>query len=72
MSGVRIELSHDWPQARIAAAPGPAVWRATVDRWLIRLRERADMARMTVRDMRDAGITPYDVGREYAKSFWRE
>lgn len=60
----------------VAAAPrlpAPAnVWRAAAARWLARLNERADMAKMTPREMRDAGITPYDVARECGKPFWRE
>ena len=30
------------------------------------------MARMTSREMRDAGLTPYDIQRECAKPFWKD
>lgn len=72
MSLSRTDTPHFWPAARIAEPAQPSPWRATLDRWLVRLRERADMARMTAREMRDAGVTPYDVGQECAKPFWRE
>jgi len=54
------------------AAARPALWRSLADRWLRRIRERADMASMTEREMRDAGLTRYDVVRECSKPFWRE
>lgn len=59
------------PATTRAPAP-PSTWSAVAGRWLARLRERADMARMTPREMRDAGITPYDIERECAKPFWRD
>ncbi|NMJ39756.1 translation initiation factor IF-2 [Roseomonas sp. JC162] len=63
--------------AHLAALPvqapaRPGTWRAAAERWLARLRDRDDMARMTSREMRDAGLTPYDVQRECAKPFWKD
>ena len=72
MSLTRIDTPQLWPEMRSAARAKPSAWRGTVDRWLIRLRERADRAQMTAREMRDAGVTPYDIGHECAKPFWRE
>ena len=56
----------------LRTAARPALWRSLADRWLNRIRERAAMASMTEREMRDAGLTPYDVVRECGKPFWRE
>ena len=50
----------------------PSLWRQTAQRWLARLQERDAMARMSLRDMRDAGLTPYDVAQECGKPFWKE
>ena len=62
--------------ARIMTWTGPSAsqtstWRALVDRWTTRLRERAEMATMTARERKDAGLTAYDVELECSKPFWR-
>ena len=46
--------------------------RAVLAAWRLRLRERAELARLTPSELRDAGITPYDVAREARRSFWRD
>ncbi|MBR0672542.1 DUF1127 domain-containing protein [Neoroseomonas soli] len=56
----------------LRAAARPDLWRNIADRWLNRIRDRAAMATMTERDMRDAGLNRYDVARECSKPFWRE
>ena len=54
------------------SATQPSAWRTLVDRWTARLRERAELATMTARERKDAGITAYDVELECSKPFWRD
>lgn len=63
--------------ARSIAWAGPSEsqaspWRDLVRRWTARLRERAEMATMTARERKDAGLTAYDVELECSKPFWRD
>ncbi|MEO3474238.1 hypothetical protein AAFN86_20380 [Roseomonas sp. CAU 1739] len=58
-----------WAEPRTAH---PSTWRLLVERWTTRLRERAEMATMTSRERKDAGLNAYDVERECRKPFWRE
>jgi uncharacterized protein YjiS (DUF1127 family) len=39
--------------------------------WAKRVRERDELARLDHRMLRDIGITPTDIDREYRKPFWR-
>jgi uncharacterized protein YjiS (DUF1127 family) len=39
--------------------------------WRRRSRERAALARLDMRDLRDIGLTPADAAREINKPFWR-
>jgi uncharacterized protein YjiS (DUF1127 family) len=39
--------------------------------WHRRARERADLARLDMRMLRDIGVTPSEAGRECDKPFWR-
>ena len=47
------------------------VIRATMQRWQQRSRERAALARLDDRMLRDIGVTRGDVWRELNKPFWR-
>jgi uncharacterized protein YjiS (DUF1127 family) len=42
-----------------------------VDVWRARLRERHAFSLIDERDLRDLGLSRYDVQRELAKPFWR-
>jgi len=44
---------------------------ATVRQWARRRRERADLAKLDDRMLRDIGVTPGDAWREINKPFWR-
>lgn len=48
-----------------------AVWR-TIRLWRSRIRDRADLARMSERDWRDLRLSRSDVRHEVDKPFWRE
>lgn len=62
----------------LASAVGPIgagearPWPAALGRWLTRLRERDELAGLTARERRDAGITAYDVAFETRKHPWRD
>jgi len=43
----------------------------TLRLWRARSRERQQLAAIDGRDLRDAGLSRYDVERELAKPFWR-
>ena len=45
--------------------------RATMQRWRQRSRERAQLARLDDRMLRDIGVTRGDVWQEINKPFWR-
>jgi uncharacterized protein YjiS (DUF1127 family) len=47
------------------------VWQ-TIRIWRRRAEERASLSRFSERDMRDVGLSPWDVQWEIAKPFWRE
>jgi len=53
-------------------AGGSQSWPAALSRWLNRLRERDELAGLTGRERRDAGITAYDVAFETRKLPWRD
>jgi len=44
---------------------------ATVQQWARRRRERAELARLDNRMLRDIGVTPADAWHEINKPFWR-
>jgi uncharacterized protein YjiS (DUF1127 family) len=44
---------------------------ATLRQWAQRRRERAELARLDDRMLRDSGVTRADVWREINKPFWR-
>lgn len=47
-------------------------WTKTLALWLRRSRDRADLRRLGARDLRDAGLTPYDVAVEARKLPWQD
>jgi uncharacterized protein YjiS (DUF1127 family) len=49
----------------ICAVPG------ALRRWRRRARGRADLLRLSPRDLRDIGIAPSEAARECGKPFWR-
>lgn len=64
-----------------AAQPRPAVRHsgslgarihAALAAWRRRARERAQLAHLSERELRDIGLTPGEAEREYAKPFWRD
>jgi uncharacterized protein YjiS (DUF1127 family) len=71
MSYIRTTIIPDTtlqPPRPVAARP---FWRATLERWQARLREREQMLRLDERELRDAGLTAYDVAIEARKLPWR-
>lgn len=40
--------------------------------WARRLSGRAELSRLSARDLRDIGVTEYEVRRECAKPFWKD
>ncbi len=46
------------------------LWRQ-IETWHQRARQREELARLTMRDLRDLGITPSEALREVMKPFWR-
>jgi len=51
------------------------VWqtfRRTIRRWRSRLQERRTFAALDSRDLRDLGLSQWDVEREIARPFWRD
>jgi uncharacterized protein YjiS (DUF1127 family) len=44
---------------------------ARLAQWRRRSRERAALARLDLRALRDIGLTPADAAREINKPFWR-
>lgn len=54
----------DGPKARFSAAALFSAWRH-------RAKERAELARMSERELQDIGLTRLDAVREYQKPFWR-
>jgi uncharacterized protein YjiS (DUF1127 family) len=62
----------DWGRLIISQEPnGLQLLGQTLSLWLRRLRERAELARFTERDLRDIGLTRADVDYEVGKPFWR-
>jgi uncharacterized protein YjiS (DUF1127 family) len=61
-----------WP-ARRERGPG-ALTRAwsLLQRWRLRIRQRAELARFSERDLRDLGLSQSDANQELAKWFWQE
>jgi uncharacterized protein YjiS (DUF1127 family) len=57
---------------RPQALEGGSRWHGTLARWLGRIRERDQMRMLTERDLRDAGLTAYDVAMEVRKFPWQE
>ncbi len=45
--------------------------RRVVGTWRRRIRERQAFARLDYRELRDIGLSRWDVERELAKPFWR-
>ena len=62
----------DWGRLIISQEPnGLQLLGQTVSLWLRRLRERAELARLEERNLRDLGLTRADAAYELAKPFWR-
>jgi uncharacterized protein YjiS (DUF1127 family) len=62
------------PAARRARPGAGLLARAlrTVQVWRSRIRDRADLARMTELDLRDVGLSRSEARYELSKPFWRE
>ncbi len=54
----------DAPKAQFSLANLFSAWRH-------RAKERAELARMSERELQDIGLTRLDAVREYQKPFWR-
>jgi uncharacterized protein YjiS (DUF1127 family) len=62
----------DWGRLIISQDPdGLQLLGQTVSLWLRRLRERAELARFSERELRDIGVTAADADVELSKPFWR-
>lgn len=78
VSHIRTSLAEAALPASIGQLPRPQAlegggrWRGTLARWLGRIRERDAMRALTERDLRDAGLTAYDVAMEVRKFPWQE
>jgi len=46
-------------------------WLETVRTWVRRSHDRRALARLSDRELRDLGVTRYDVAVEAGKPFWR-
>lgn len=66
----RVRLSKVYTHAAHAAAAFSRL-SARIVEWRRDNRSRAELARMTARDLRDIGITPAEQDREVNKWFWR-
>jgi uncharacterized protein YjiS (DUF1127 family) len=75
-----IDSRHDFECYRRRAA---TLRRQAIDRmissvvgrlklWARRLAGRAELSRLSDRDLRDIGVTSYEARQECAKPFWRE
>ena len=60
-----------WPQETGRLAILLAGLRATVADWRRRHRARAELGRMSDRELRDLGVTRAEAEREAAMPFWR-
>jgi uncharacterized protein YjiS (DUF1127 family) len=47
-------------------------FRGLVETWRARIGERRALARLDYRDLRDIGVSRWEVERELAKPFWRD
>jgi uncharacterized protein YjiS (DUF1127 family) len=64
------DLSH----INVNAPHVPGVWQAiaeTFGTWRARMRERNQLVLLSVRDIRDLGLTEQQVAYEANKPFWR-
>lgn len=60
------------PKARPARLR-PLNWlRRLLAAWSLRRHDRMTYARMSERDLRDAGVNRFEIERELARPFWRE
>ena len=51
----------------------PIAWlRRLVGDWAVRRDDRVTYARMSERDLRDSGLTRFEIERELARPFWRD
>jgi uncharacterized protein YjiS (DUF1127 family) len=62
------------PQAALPARSGGlgAAIARTIRVWRARIRERREAMELSDRDLRDLGLTRWEVGYERTKPFWRE
>jgi uncharacterized protein YjiS (DUF1127 family) len=78
VSHIRTTIAEVALPASIGEPPRPRAleeggrWHGTLARWLGRIRERDEMLALTERELRDAGITAYDVAMEIRKFPWQE
>jgi uncharacterized protein YjiS (DUF1127 family) len=68
-----VAFSQACPRSLSHPAPWTAGWlRRIAGEWRARIRERHELATLDERDMRDLGLSRWQVERELAKPFWRE
>lgn len=60
----------DVPLRKIVAHVAP--WPAALGRWLQRLNDRDELRGLGERELRDIGISAYDVAFECRKPIWRD
>ena len=73
MSNTSVE--ENWMNAPLLLGPRPEAmlsgWRRRLAIWNRRARERAELASLSERDLRDLGLSPGEAAFESAKPFWR-
>lgn len=73
LSFERTVRGRPWPPrgTRLRAAETLRALLALVRLWRARCRQRAQLARLDARLLRDIGVTPADAEREINKPFWQ-
>lgn len=64
-------VSLHWPLRRRHQRLLPRIW-AQLQLWRLRIRQRAELARLGEQGLRDIGQSDADAYRELAKWFWQE
>jgi uncharacterized protein YjiS (DUF1127 family) len=62
-----------YEQRQTFRSADPAGWISRVfGLWRVRIRQRQAFAKLDSRDLRDIGVSRWEVDRELAKPFWRD
>jgi uncharacterized protein YjiS (DUF1127 family) len=61
-----------WPTRRRRGPGAFARAWSLLQRWRLRIRQRAELAQLGERDLRDLGLSQSDTSHELGKWFWQE